>query len=78
MHLNDPRELVPEGGLNDRARFYFDMLNLGFEGAVAGLMQELGCDRDEAIRRLAQSYERIDRGKIAARARQAAVLARAG
>lgn len=78
MHLNEPRERVPEDGLEARVQFYFGMLNVGFEAAVAGLMQELECDRASAIRRLAESYDRIDQDKLSAWKRQAVLLSRAG
>ncbi len=78
VHLNDPRERLPESGLDERARFYFEMLNLGFEGAIAGLMQEHRCDRPTAIQKLAESYERLDREKLEALKRQATILSRAG
>lgn len=78
MHLNELRERVPEDGLDERARFYFGMLNVGFEAAVAGLMQELECDRAGAVQRLAESYARIDQEKLSAWQRQAILLSRAG
>lgn len=78
MHLNDPRERVSEANVDDLARFYFSMLTFNYEAAISGLMHEFGCAREEAVRRLASSYERLDREKLEALKRQSQHTSRRG
>ena len=64
--------------MDDLARFYFSMLTFNFEAAISGLMHEFACDREEAVERLARSYERLDKEKLEALKRQSQHTSRSG
>lgn len=74
----DPREAEAAGSVEARLKFYFEFLDAGYEAAVSGLMNELGCSRQEAVQRLAEDYRRRDREKLEALRRAAVLVSRAG
>lgn len=79
MHLpNDPREQEMLGTPGARSRFLVELLDTTYEAALAGLMREFGCSRGDAVRRLAEGYERRDREKLEALRRSAETISRAG
>lgn len=78
MHLpGDPREREALGTPQDRWKFYFEMLDFGYETAIAGLMKSHHCERPEAVRLLAQSYQRLDEEKLESLRRAATLMSRA-
>ncbi|MBI3930151.1 MAG: hypothetical protein HY319_31735 [Armatimonadetes bacterium] len=79
MHLpGDPRENESLGDAETRLRFYVDLLDHSYEAAVQGLMKEFSCSREQAVQRLAESFQRRDAEKLEGMRRAAALLRRAG
>ena len=77
MHMpNDPLE-SNLGTREERVQAYLEMMDVGSELALSGIMQRLQCDRREAILLLERSYERHDREKLEGWARAAKLISNA-